>query len=78
MAPPGSTFDKLFASGFGAVIKVAHASQIVKDKSYEQLARRGGFALNAIDSAKVDRPEKSGHFRGNGGDRHAVRFARGP
>ena len=78
MAPPGSTFDRLFASGFGAVIKVAHASHIVKDKSYEQLARRGGFALNAIDFGKVDRPEKSGHFRGNGGDRHAVRFARGP
>jgi hypothetical protein len=38
MAPPGSTFDRLFASGFGAVIKVAHASHIVKDKSYEQLA----------------------------------------
>ena len=53
MAPPGSTFDKLFASGFGAVIKVAHASQIVKDKSYEQIARRGGFTLNAIDSAKA-------------------------
>ena len=53
MAPPGSTFDKLFASGFGAVIKVAHASQIVKDKSYEQYARRGGFTLNAIDSAKA-------------------------
>ena len=53
MAPPGSTFDKLFASGFGAVIKVAHASQIVKDKSYEQLARRGGFTLNAIDAAKA-------------------------
>ena len=52
MAPPGSTFDKLFASGFSAVIKVAHASQIVKDKSYEQFARRGGFTLNAIDSAK--------------------------
>ena len=52
MAPPGSTFDKLFASGFGAVIKVAHASHIVKDKSYEPLARRGGFALNAIDAAK--------------------------
>ena len=52
MAPPGSTFDRLFASGFGAVIKVAHASHIVKDKNYEQLARRGGFALNAIDSAK--------------------------
>jgi TRAP-type uncharacterized transport system substrate-binding protein len=53
MAPPGSTFDKLFASGFGAVIKVAHASQIVKDKSYEQIARRGSFTLNAIDSAKA-------------------------
>jgi hypothetical protein len=35
------------------VIKVAHASQIVKDKSYEQYARRGGFTLNAIDSAKA-------------------------
>ena len=52
MAPPGSTFDKLFASGFGAVIKVAHASHIVKDKSYEQIARRGDFTLNAINSAK--------------------------
>jgi len=52
MAPPGSTFDRLFAAGFGAVIKVAYASHIVKDKSYEPLARRGGFALNAIDSAK--------------------------
>jgi TRAP-type uncharacterized transport system substrate-binding protein len=53
MAPTGATFDKLFASGFGAVIKVGHASQIVKDKSYEQSARRGGFTLNAIDSAKA-------------------------
>lgn len=53
MAPPGSTFDKLFASGFSAVVKVAHASQIVKDKSYEQYARRGGFTLNAVDSAKA-------------------------
>lgn len=53
MAPPGSTFDKLFASGFSAAIKVAHASQVVKDKSYEQYARRGGFTLNAIDSAKA-------------------------
>ena len=53
MAPPGSTFDKLFASGFSAVIKVAHASQIVKDKSYELYARRGGFTLNAIDAAKA-------------------------
>ena len=53
MAPSGLSFDKLFASGFGAVIKVAHASQIVKDKSYEQIARRGGFTLNGIDSAKA-------------------------
>jgi TRAP-type uncharacterized transport system substrate-binding protein len=53
MAPSGATFDKLFASGFSAVIKVANASQIVKDKSYEQYARRGGFTLNAIDSAKA-------------------------
>lgn len=53
LAPPGATADKLFASGFGAVVKVAHASQIVKDKGYEQIARRGGFTLNAIDSAKT-------------------------
>jgi TRAP-type uncharacterized transport system substrate-binding protein len=53
MAPPGASFDKLFAAGFGAVIKIAHASQIVKDKSYEQYARRGGFSLNAIDAAKT-------------------------
>ena len=53
MAPPGSTFEKLFASGFGAVVAVAHASRILKDKSYEQYARRGGFTLNAIDSAKA-------------------------
>ena len=77
MAPPGSTFDKLFASGFGAVIKVAHASQIVKDKSYEQYARRGGFTLNAIDSAKALARKNPGHFRRDGGDRHAVGLARG-
>jgi TRAP-type uncharacterized transport system substrate-binding protein len=53
MAPPGSTFDKLFASGFGAVFKVAHGSQIVKDKSYELIAKRGGFSINAIESAKA-------------------------
>ena len=53
MAPPGATFEKLFASGFGAVVAVAHASRILKDKSYEQYARRGGFTLNAIDSAKA-------------------------
>ena len=52
MAPAGSTFAKLFASGFSAVVAVAPASQIIKDKSYEQYAKRGGFTLNAIESAK--------------------------
>src|ERR1700716_3967440 len=54
MAPPNSAFDKLLASGgYGAVIAIAHASTIVKDKRYEQYAKRGGFTLNAIDEAKA-------------------------
>jgi TRAP-type uncharacterized transport system substrate-binding protein len=53
LAPPNQGFDQLFAAGFTAVIKIAHASQIVKDKSYEQYAKRGGFTLNAIESAKA-------------------------
>lgn len=53
LAPPGSTLDKLFASGFGAVIAVAHASRVINDKSFEQYARKGGFTLNAIDAAKA-------------------------
>ena len=53
MAPPGSTVDKLFASGYGAVVAIAHASRIMKDKSYEQLAKRGAFTLNAINAAKA-------------------------
>ena len=53
MAPSNTTFDKLFASGFGAVIAIQHASTIMKDKSYEQSAKRGGFTLNAIDAAKA-------------------------
>ncbi|PWT85226.1 MAG: C4-dicarboxylate ABC transporter substrate-binding protein [Proteobacteria bacterium] len=52
-APAGATIDKLFASGFGAVIVVAHASQVMKDKSYEQFAKKGGFTLNAIEAAKA-------------------------
>src|ERR1700687_3673449 len=52
-APPNSTFDKLFASGYGAVIAISHASTIVKDKRYEQYARRGGFTVNAIDESKA-------------------------
>ncbi|HEX7925088.1 MAG TPA: TAXI family TRAP transporter solute-binding subunit, partial [Bradyrhizobium sp.] len=53
-APPNTPFDKLFASGFGAVVAIEHASKIVKDKTYEQYAKRsGGFTLNAIDEAKA-------------------------
>jgi TRAP-type uncharacterized transport system substrate-binding protein len=53
VAPAGSTLDKLFASGFGAVIVVSHASKMMKDKSYEQYAKKGGFTLNAIEAAKA-------------------------
>jgi TRAP-type uncharacterized transport system substrate-binding protein len=54
MAQPGSTLDKLFgAGGFGAVIAIPHATSLIKDKSYEQYARHGGFTLNAIDEAKT-------------------------
>jgi TRAP-type uncharacterized transport system substrate-binding protein len=54
MAPPNSTIDRLFASGgYGAAIAIVHASKIIRDKSYEQAARRGGFTLNAIDGAKA-------------------------
>ena len=53
LAPPNSTLDKLFASGFGAVVAIQHASKIMKDKSYEQYAKRGGFTLNAIDATKA-------------------------
>ena len=53
LAPPSVAFDKLFTSGFGAVIAVAHASRAVKDRSYEQFARRGGFTLNSIDASKA-------------------------
>ncbi|MBR0873755.1 C4-dicarboxylate ABC transporter substrate-binding protein [Bradyrhizobium tropiciagri] len=53
-APANTPFDKLFASGFSAVIAIEHASRIIKDKSYEQYARRsGGFTLNPIDAAKA-------------------------
>jgi TRAP-type uncharacterized transport system substrate-binding protein len=53
MAPPNMPFDKMFASGFGAVVAIEHTSKIMKDKAYEQYAKRGGFTLNAIDSAKA-------------------------
>jgi TRAP-type uncharacterized transport system substrate-binding protein len=54
MAPPNSTLDKLFApGGYGAVIAIAHTSTIMKDKRFEQYAKRGGFTVNAIDEAKA-------------------------
>jgi TRAP-type uncharacterized transport system substrate-binding protein len=54
LAPPNSTLDKLFAAGgYGAVIAVDHASAIVKDKNFEQTAKRATFTLNAIDEAKA-------------------------
>ncbi len=52
MAPPNTPLDRLFGSGFGAVVAIEHASKIVKDKAYEQYARRGGMTLNAIVAAK--------------------------
>src|SRR6266851_5839279 len=53
-ASPNSTLDKLFApDGYGAVIAIAHASTIMKDKRYEQYAKRGGFTVNAIDESKA-------------------------
>ena len=53
-APPNSSLDKLFVpGGYGAVVVIAHASTLVKDKRYEQVARRGGFTVNAIDEAKA-------------------------
>src|SRR5712671_344778 len=53
MALPNSTLDKLFApGGYGAVIAIAHTSTIMKDKRFEQYAKRGGFTVNAIDEAK--------------------------
>ncbi len=53
-APPNATLDKLFAPGaYGAVIAIAHASTLVKDKRFEQYAKNGGFTVNAIDEAKA-------------------------
>jgi TRAP-type uncharacterized transport system substrate-binding protein len=54
MAPADSTLDKLLASGgYGAVIAIAHTSTMMKDKRFEQYAKRGGFTLNAIDESKA-------------------------
>ena len=54
LAPPNSTLDKLFGpGGYGAVIAVDHASAIVKDKNFEQIAKRAPFTVNAVDEAKA-------------------------
>ena len=54
LVPPNSTFDKLFSpNGYGAAIAIAHASTLMKDKRFEQYARRGGFTVNAIDETKA-------------------------
>jgi len=50
---PGTPVDKLFAAGVAAVVTIAPASKIMKDKSYERFAKRGGITLNAIEAAKV-------------------------
>ena len=34
-------------------IAVAHASNVMTDKRYEQYAKTGGFTLNAIEAAKA-------------------------
>ena len=77
VAPPNSTLDKLFAAGgYGAVIAMAHASTIVKDKRYEQYARHGGFTLNAIDELKALTRRNPGISRGNAGGGCTVLRAR--
>ena len=54
LAPPNATLDKLFASGgFGAVIAIAHASTLVRDRSYQRYVVHGGITLNAIDESKA-------------------------
>ena len=63
-AAAGTTLDKLLSSGsYGAVIAIVHASKMVKDKSYEQLAKRpGGFKVNAIDEADTITRKNPGIF----------------
>ena len=51
--PLASPIDKLFVSGFAAAVTIAPASKVMKDKSYQQIAARGGLTLNAIEAAKL-------------------------
>jgi TRAP-type uncharacterized transport system substrate-binding protein len=53
-APPNLPLDKLFGTGgYGAIVAIVHASTAIKDKRFEQYAKRGGFTLNAIDETKA-------------------------
>jgi len=52
LAPQGASLQKLFSSGFGAVIAIFHTSKAIKDKSYAQYDKQGNFTLNPIDGAK--------------------------
>ncbi|WP_024517696.1 TAXI family TRAP transporter solute-binding subunit [Bradyrhizobium sp. Tv2a-2] len=52
LAPAGSTLQKLFSSGYGAVIAIFHLSNAIKNKSYAQYDKQGNFTLNAIDGTK--------------------------
>jgi hypothetical protein len=40
-------------AGFSAVIAIVHASKVMKDRSYAQYAKHGGFTLNAINETKA-------------------------
>ena len=75
VVPPGSPVDKLFASGFAAVITIAPASKLMKDKSYEQSGKRGGLTVNAIEAAQAADPEISRAVGRNHRGRHAVLLA---
>jgi TRAP-type uncharacterized transport system substrate-binding protein len=53
LAPPNSTIDKLLTSGgYGAVIAIAPTSRMLRDKSFGQLAKRGGFTLSPVSETK--------------------------
>ena len=54
LGPPNATLDKLLgAGGYGAIIAVDHASVFVKDKNFEQFAKRTPFTVNAVDESKA-------------------------
>ena len=65
VVPPGSAVDKLFASGFAAVIAIAPASKIMKDKSYEQFAERGGLTAERDRGGQAADPQVSGAVGGD-------------